>query len=382
MDAKVSSYSPWVKKVLTHKLTNSGGNAADNRWMDHALVMVKELKGQLLGALERNQIEWLHDVWSEKAIPYLDADNLHPDAKASIRSDITWIRQARICLDKLVTKEAEEEEKVIANKNAPQPKHPELDLKKNAESIPRLGVLATNNLVKDTNLEHENNGVVASIKLDLLDPNHVESAEQFLARIDAARKELFESKDAFDHKKIEGLAQIFQTLASTLGLGREFESLGQKLRYETYFRAAPLRPPKREGRPRKDDPPKEPDPWSATDHWYMDLLAKLSQEEFEKRLNEAIKDGSLSIRTFRIHKTPEISGHNAKSSSQATQDPLRFLVAFAADVRVNPDYYSPQNALKFSEDSRILENLGPVASEFLHFCATLGSEVRKKVEGQ
>ncbi len=115
----------------------------------------------------------------------------------------------------------------------------------------------------------------------------------------------------------------------------------------------------------------------------MELLGKFEEQEFEQRVEDGIKKGTLTEKTFQAEKkSPRNNPINAKSSTVDAQDPLRYLLALAADVRANPDFYSPQHALKLSTDPRFIENLGPVANVFGHFAAVLTTELRKQQGGR
>jgi hypothetical protein len=392
----LEKYEAWVKKMLVLGLYSPGGgpNGMNKAWMDHPLGMVKEYKGQLLGSLARNQIAWLFDTWSPQGAKALQNPKIAEESKKVVESDMAWIRQAHMCLDRLAQKEAEESKnlppgfsKVPFAKQPPPAPMPtgevqqlSFDTQENTRGSGSSGAPTTE---PNTVSPPQPTAATERINADLMDPKFIKTAEHFLAATELARQKLREGSET-DHKQVIGYASVLNALAQAVGLGREFELVGKGLRFEAYYRAGKLRGERAPGRPKKGEKKSKDDPWSESDHKLMSVLAKWEEDEFERLVKKGIEERNLSERSFapQGEKSRGTPKDNAKSSDLKTekQDPLRFLIMLAADIRTNPTWYTPQQALVASQDARIVENLGPVAQVFEHFCATLGSELKKAVK--
>jgi hypothetical protein len=260
-------------------------------WRAHAIQSIKGLEGLVLGHLSIETVEKLR-AWYEKASQLVEPT-------WQVRDDVWAIKHALICAQRFQDSKKNVPHGTSVPKKADRPDRP--------VSAPSM------------NLPNEAEGIskMEQRNYDLLDPAYIKTAESFIASCEAARKRLRETEDPSELRRIGTYADLLRALASTIGLGREFESLGKGLRFEAYYRVAQVREKRTAGRPRTGENPPEVGLFDATEERLMRLLTKFEEEEFERLLHTGIKDGTLSKKTFKT--APPSKKSQGLSASESTR---------------------------------------------------------------
>jgi hypothetical protein len=189
-----------------------------------------------------------------------------------------------------------------------------------------------------------------------------------------AGERLNESESVSEVARLGNLGEVLRALAGAIGLGKEFELMGKALRFRAYYKAAQMGALRQEGRPR-NGAEAEPRPFSAQALKVMGWLSHIEFVDFLRLLEEAMKDGTLSEKTFKPGSPPK---KKAPPEPEAAADPFRSFVSFAADLRINPEFYSQLNANRFVEDDRVWENLWPVLDRYVQFSIAIVGAMRAR----
>jgi hypothetical protein len=415
-------FHPWVKKLLVTVTYGSGGSKGEmnSAWMDHTIAVnlkaMPTVKGRLVGMLSREEVkEWDQCFERINLDAYLDSDQYSESQKNDLRKDL-WARKWAVSmLQRLEDDESDEQWRKDHPEPPPAPLQGDPASGENDEagrgaSLPPAGVQELTGL-KEQLLggrppENEGRGEVvptapretledseqASQELepvnadsaDLVDPNYIKGAEQFLASLDAARLRLH-SDDPRDAEKVSDYGNVLVAVAHALRLGPELEFEGKALRFSALQRFAELTEPQHPGRGNKSEIT-----LSKHEQNLVSLLRKLTKDEFNKRLEEAHKNLNLSEATFaiksgsgnkisrkrRFTKNADATSSGNESMNGATQadanhqrewevEPMRRIVI---DFIGNELWYLNQEGVKaLGDDPQIRDNL-PAMADKLKLC--------------
>lgn len=375
-------YAPWVKKLLVLKLFSPGSG---NAWMDHYLLIHRERKGHMLGSLERDVITEMRTKWSEQALPYLENPSVNERDRAALQKDLEAVKWAGICMDRL--------SEYDANAWSPEPLESdpasgENDEAKRGETLePQMNPLIPAGTERDPELQFaevvsqapqstqfeveeqsqpklalppaaplsraQDSAAPEPSTRELVDPSFIHTREQFVEACHTVAQRISETENLWEAKRLSGMGEVLRALASTMQLGKEFELWGKALRLRAYFRAAQLQQNEQTNGEK------------IFDERLIRDLKNLPEKEFEQILTSAVAKGNLADKMFRV---------SASESTRATPrnnavryDPMRFFVAFLADIRTNPEAYSPDQMTKFVQHALVQQNFGPVEQIYIDF---------------
>lgn len=377
--------------------------------MDHVLQVHRERKGMPVGSLDRETITEMSTKWFEMALPYLENPAVADGEKAKLRKDLDAVKWAGICLTRLVEHDELTPLTLEPDKKEMQgdPASGENDEAKRGETLESAGnerdlELAFAHVANQQpqSAEFEISGEQSQqpeppappplaplsssaqpdseaedfSTADLLDPRFVQTAEDFMHVCEHAGERLNEAQSMSEVARLGNLGEVLRALAGAIGLGKEFELLGKAMRFRAYYKAAQMGALREPGRPRNGVEP-EPQPFTEYERKIMSWLSHLEFEDFARILEEAIKDGTLGEKTFKPGSPPK---KKAPPEPEPAADPFRSFVSFAADLRINPEFYSQLNANRFVEDDRVWENLWPVLDRYVQFSIAIVGAMRAR----
>src|ERR1700757_3380593 len=104
-----ASYASWVQKLLGFSLYSAGGNRS---WLDTKVFVFADSRGQLYGSLSREKVTEFQGPLSQRARHLLDlgrtsrGEALAPEIRKAVEDDLWALKQAGMCLDRLVEYES------------------------------------------------------------------------------------------------------------------------------------------------------------------------------------------------------------------------------------------------------------------------------------
>jgi hypothetical protein len=330
-------------------------------WREHRIAGIPKFKDVPIGKLTEEEIDKLRTFVGKgtKTVQgLLNKEGQRTQAEMAFIADVTYLGHAIRHLDDYRSK--------MGAGAAPTTPVPEAKKEQSTPAQPTEAVEGVNGQ-------------------ELVELSYITNAEKFVNYTLEARQQL--SKRANDLSTLEAVirhAGALQRLARAIEVTKDVSI--QATAYECdarYERARLIEDARKRGEIKEGRgsskkpgtpltevlPSKNDQNWNAT-------LAKLSPEEYQKRLDEGMESKMLSEKTFRLKKQNSGTTGNSKKQSKQQREhkgPHDFLLTLCVDMRNNSGSYPTEGEYfeRFVADKVLMENFLKVAPKLKEFIMKL-----------